>query len=263
MNKLRIATGGFAHETNTFSPLSTLYEDFHQEALSGTAQLEERLGDWQSYGVELIPALYSHALPGGLVERAAYLRLKEELLRAFERVLPLDGIHLDLHGAMEVEDIGDAEGDVALAVRELAGEHTLISVSLDLHGNISPTLVGNVNILTAYRTAPHRDSLDTRRRAMSLLVNSLKENKCPVSVLVKPPLLLAGEQAVPELLQQNVTAEQLAGELLPFLKTSKAIESCRNKLKRVREKLGTPGAGKRVANIAVELIAAREKEDAL
>jgi lipid-A-disaccharide synthase len=86
--------------------------------------------------------------------------------------------------------------------------------------------------------------------------------------LVKVPFvamanLLAGEQAVPELLQQNVTAEQLAGEILPFLKTPKAIESCRNKLKRVREKLGTPGAGKRVADIAVELIAAREKEDVL
>ncbi len=86
--------------------------------------------------------------------------------------------------------------------------------------------------------------------------------------LVKVPFvamanLLAGEQAVPELLQQNVTAEQLAGEILPFLKTPKAIESCRNKLKRVREKLGTPGAGKRVADIAAELIAAREKEDAL
>ncbi len=198
MKKIRIATGGFAHETNTFSPLSTLYEDFHEGTLTGTVQLEESLGDWQSYGVELIPTLSSHALPGGLVEKAAYLRLKEELLRAFERVLPLDGIHLDLHGAMEVEDIGDAEGDVALAVRELAGKDTLISVSLDLHGNISPTLVGSVNILTAYRTAPHRDSLDTRRRAMSLLVNSLKENKRPVSVLVKLPLLLAGEQAVTE-----------------------------------------------------------------
>jgi lipid-A-disaccharide synthase len=86
--------------------------------------------------------------------------------------------------------------------------------------------------------------------------------------LVKVPFvamanLLADGQAVPELLQNNVTAEQLAGEILPFLKTPKAIESCRNKLKGVREKLGTPGAGARVADIAVELIATREKEDAL
>lgn len=70
--------------------------------------------------------------------------------------------------------------------------------------------------------------------------------------------LLTGEKVVPELLQQNVTAERLAAEILPFLTDHKTIESCRNKLKRVREKLGSPGAAQRVADIAAGLIAAKE-----
>lgn len=71
--------------------------------------------------------------------------------------------------------------------------------------------------------------------------------------------LLAGERAVPELLQHEVTADRLAGEILPFLKTPKAIESCRKKLRSVRDELGIPGAGRRVADIAAKLITPEER----
>lgn len=71
--------------------------------------------------------------------------------------------------------------------------------------------------------------------------------------------LLAGEKVVPELLQRSATAERLAAEILPFLTNPKAIESCRNQLKRVREELGSPGAAGRVADIASRLIAERKQ----
>lgn len=67
--------------------------------------------------------------------------------------------------------------------------------------------------------------------------------------------LLAGERIVPELLQQDATPERMAGEILPFLIDAKAIESCRDKLRQVREKLGSAGAAQRVADIAAQLIA--------
>ena len=198
MKKLRIASGGIAHETNTFSPLKTTYNEFLRWKTTGETQLTDRFGDWRPEGVDLLSTLQTHTPPGGLVEKTAYLRLKKRFLAALKQVLPLDGLHLDLHGAMEVEGIGDAEGDLAGSMRDLVGEDVLISVSLDLHGNISPALVNHTNILTAYRTAPHRDGFATRCRAMSLLVDSLKKKKHPQSVLVKIPLLLAGEQAVTE-----------------------------------------------------------------
>jgi hypothetical protein len=47
----------------------------------------------------------------------------------------------------------------------------------------------------------------------------------------------------------------MAGEILPFLIDAKAIESCRDKLRQVREKLGSSGAAQRVADIAAQLIA--------
>jgi microcystin degradation protein MlrC len=196
MQPIRIAVGGFIHETNTFSPVQTRYEDF--QFLKGSDLIRERLGEQVPANIEVVPTLFAESLPSGLVAKESYLHLKEVLVKGIEDAMPLAGIYLDLHGAMEVEEIGDAEGDFAASVRRIVGPETVISVSLDLHGNISPKLVNSVNILTAYRTAPHRDMLETRLRAFRLLVESLQSGKRPVSVLVKLPLLLPGESAVTE-----------------------------------------------------------------
>jgi lipid-A-disaccharide synthase len=66
--------------------------------------------------------------------------------------------------------------------------------------------------------------------------------------------LIAGEEAVRELIQDQATPESLMSELLPLLTVPARIEACRTRLKRVREKLGEHGAAKRVAEIACTLI---------
>jgi microcystin degradation protein MlrC len=144
----------------------------------------------------LVPTFVANADPGGLVQRETYERLKAELLAELAAALPADGVLLDLHGAMEIEGIGDGESDLIGAVRELVGDAMLIAVSLDLHGNISPELVARADILTAYRTAPHRDAAATRRRALELLVGALERGQRPAAAMVKLPLVLAGEAAV-------------------------------------------------------------------
>jgi microcystin degradation protein MlrC len=195
--RIRIAIGGIKHETNTFSPVWTGYQDFR--FVRGVAILAgglEQPGPGE--GVELLPTFVASARPSGLVRRAAYAQIKEELLRELQATLPVDGVYLDLHGAMEVEGIGDGESDLIQAVRALVGQDVLISVSLDLHGNISPILVAQSDILTAFRTAPHRDYPETCRRALRLLVRALRARMQPLPVLVKPPLLLAGESAMTE-----------------------------------------------------------------
>ena len=194
---MRIVVGGISHETNTFSTLKTGLDDFYVRRGEEIIQGEF----WSTYlkeGIEFAPTLMAGASPHGLVEKSAYIKLKEELLARLERVIPADGIYLNLHGAIEVEEIGDGESDLVQAVRKLVGPDVLISGSLDLHGNIAPALVESVDILTALRTAPHRDGLQTRKRALDLLIRCLKENIHPVSVLIKPPLLLPGEFAVTE-----------------------------------------------------------------
>jgi microcystin degradation protein MlrC len=193
--RVRIAIGGIRHETNTFSPLRTGMPEFTvrrgREMLSDLPWAEGLDPD-----IELVPTLSAEAMPHGLVRRETYQTLKGELIERLGQAGDLDGIYLDLHGAMEVEEIGDGESDLIGAVRALAGPEVQIAASLDLHANLAPAVVEGVNVLTAYRTAPHRDQTATRRRAVTHLIDCLRQGIKPVTAMVKPPLLLPGEFAV-------------------------------------------------------------------
>ena len=138
------------------------------------------------------------AAPHGLVELDAYQALKQELISELERSLPVDGVYLSLHGAMEVEGIGMERAISTRAVRELVGESVPIVASLDLHGNIRPRIHRDDRPADRARTAPHRDGPETRRRALDHLVRCVRERIRPLSVMVKLPLLLPGELAVTE-----------------------------------------------------------------
>jgi microcystin degradation protein MlrC len=207
---LRIITGGIMHETNSFTPLPTAYDDFViSRDLERYADDSGQLAPLDT--IDLIPTLVASAQPGGIVQRAAYERLKAEILAGIAAALPVDGLLLDLHGAMEVEGIGDGETDLIQAVRALVGDQLLIAVSLDLHGNISPELVASANILTAYRTAPHRDMRATRRRAIGLLHAAISSGTRPVAAMVKLPLVLPGEAAVTDVEPAQSLYAQLPG----------------------------------------------------
>ncbi len=66
--------------------------------------------------------------------------------------------------------------------------------------------------------------------------------------------LLAGEEAVPELVQDEATPENLVARMIPLITTPAAVEQARAKLRKVRTQLGEPGASKRVAEMAAGLI---------
>ena len=96
---------------------------------------------------------------------------------------------------MEVEEIGDGETDLIEAVRNVVGPDIPVVASLDLHGNISPQVARQTDLLTALRTAPHIDGQETRRRAISHLIRCVSDGLRPSNVLIKLPLLLPGEHA--------------------------------------------------------------------
>ena len=198
---MRIAIGGVAHETNTFSTLPTASGDFTimrgDELLDGPLSREywQRVAD---DGHVAIPIMRAYATPSGRVTVHAFETLLTELIEGIRAALPVDGVLLHLHGAMEVERIGDGETAILEAVREVIGPDPLIAVTLDLHANLAPAVADMADIVTAYRTAPHRDPEETRIRGAQLLLRSLAGGVRPTVSLVKLPLLVAGEAAVTE-----------------------------------------------------------------
>lgn len=193
---MRLAICGISHESNSFSTMRTELGNFH--VLRGEEMLREEF--WGSFeGVEWVPTLVAGASPHGLVSKDTYLKLKEELINRLSDNLPVDGVYMSLHGAMEVEGIGDGESDLVGNVREVVGPDVPITASLDLHGNIAPAFAEATNVLTAMRTSPHVDGYETRKRAVEHLIRCVKEGIRPANVLIKLPLLLPGEFTVTEI----------------------------------------------------------------
>ena len=193
---MRIAIAGLGTESCTFSPLPTRLDDFTIKR--GVELLEARYPFLAQFDAHFIPTLSAWALPGGPVEADAYHQLKGELLSRLSAIGPLDGVYLDLHGAMNVSGMDDAEGDLVASVRAVVGADCRIATSLDLHGNISRRFVDLVDVPVAFRTAPHIDALETRERACALLVQCLRERIRPVRAWVRIPAILPGERTSTE-----------------------------------------------------------------
>jgi microcystin degradation protein MlrC len=193
---MKIGIGGLSIESCTFSPLLSREEDF--TILRGTNLLES-YPFLQSYqDVSNVPLLYARALPGGPVEAHFYERVKKEFLHQLEENGPLDGLFLHMHGAVNVEGMLDAEGDFLASIRSLVGKDCFIAASYDLHGNVSPPVMANLDLLSAYRTAPHIDWYETLERAYSLQIKCLKEGVVPYKAFIPVPVLFSGEKTSTE-----------------------------------------------------------------
>ncbi len=189
---MRIAFGGISIEATNFSPVPSTLNDFivyrGEELLAS-----DRYPFLEEMKAEFVPTLFASALPGGVVDAHTYQTLKRDLLARLTAIGPVDGFYLDLHGAMKVDGMDDAEADLAADIRAIVGPHARIAASMDLHGNISQTYVASINLLTAYRTAPHRDTLETRQKACRMLVDAIAKNVKTEIACVPIPVLLSGE----------------------------------------------------------------------
>jgi len=195
---MKIAIGGIATENCTFSVFNTTLDDF-RITRQGDPQFDELYPFLKDYpDIEFVGTITAKAMPGGSVEPSAYEFIKNDLLTHLRENGPFDGVYLDMHGAMNVADRDDAEGDWMVAIREVVGDDCLISASYDLHGNVSDRIMNALDIITGYRTAPHIDYLETRERAMALLVRCLREGIRPKKAFIKIPVGLPGEKTSTE-----------------------------------------------------------------
>ncbi len=194
---LRIAVGGTHTECSTSSPVLMQPEDFR--VLRGDDLLA---ADYFSFlggdGIEPLPLLHARAVPGGPVARATYEAFKAEFLERLQAALPVDGLYLAMHGAMNVEGMDDAEGDWIAAARAVVGPEIPVAASYDLHGNVTQKIVDQLDIFAGYRTAPHIDVRETMVRAWSMLLRALQTGERPGVAWAPVPVLLPGERTSTE-----------------------------------------------------------------
>jgi microcystin degradation protein MlrC len=194
----RVAICGLAIESSTFSPAVTHTEAFRirrgNEIFLYYPFLDENSENRKR--AEWFPTLRGHAIPGGIVTRAAYDSLVNETLVLLKENLPYDGIFFDIHGAMSVVGLDDPEGDLIAKIRKVVGEKPVISTSMDLHGNVTERLAQHTDLITCYRLAPHEDALESKQRALENLLDRLEsgKGKPKYKAWIPVPVLLPGEK---------------------------------------------------------------------
>lgn len=193
---MKILVGCLYHETNTFNPFPTNISDFvlheGEEAAKRVASTEV----FRDSGAEVIPSIYATGLSSGIVKKEAYRYFADKILDVLKENREIDGLWFHLHGAMVVEEIGSGELALLKEIRELVGYEISISLTLDIHANISEEMQKYVNIVRAYRTVPHVDQYEVEKVTAQLLIDSLEKEAKIRPSFIRLPLLICGEKAL-------------------------------------------------------------------
>ena len=206
---MRIATGGVLHETSTFLPSFTTMADFEQgfgiyrgdEIFARFRGANMCPGGFiegaEAHGLELVPLIWGFAYPSGIIRRADYEQLKGEFLDRLRQHEaehgPVDGVLLDLHGAMVVEGIDDGDGDMIAAVRAALGPDRPLVVTFDLHGNHTKRRTELASAIVGYDTYPHVDMAARGREAADIMVRILNKEIRPVMALRQLPMFWSAQ----------------------------------------------------------------------
>jgi microcystin degradation protein MlrC len=199
---MRVAIGGFSHETNTFNPRPTTLERIRRDGqyLEGAAVVDYHRGTRTVFGgivdaaleqgLELVPTFFAtHGPSTGLIEREVVEHCTERIV-AGVRGAAADGILLHLHGAAAADGIDDPEAHILRAVRAEVGSKVPIVVVYDLHANIGPSWAEHADAIVGYKTAPHTDLYERGVDGLVLMRRTLAGEVRPLVRLAKPPILI-------------------------------------------------------------------------
>ncbi|MFO1138752.1 MAG: M81 family metallopeptidase [Paracoccus sp. (in: a-proteobacteria)] len=185
---IRVAFAGFLHESNSFAAAPADMAAFRQGGgyvpfVRGAAMREALRGvnlgmagafDYaEKAGWDVVPILWTGAIPSAPVTRATYEEIVGEILQGLREAGPLDAICLDLHGAMVAEHLPDGEGELLARIRKIHPDLP-IACALDLHGNITAQMFEHSDIMVGFRTYPHVDMAETGYRAAKALDDMLR-----------------------------------------------------------------------------------------
>ncbi len=202
---MKVITGQIWFEANTFNPIKTTLDDFKQQGLYFGAEVLERLRGVGEVGghiaaarsgrgdVTLIPTVRALAFPAGPVERTAFEYLRGRLIEGIRGAGHIDGVLLSLHGAMVADGVDDCEGNLLTEVRQVVGPAVPVVTSLDLHANVTATMIEAADIIVGYRTCPHEDIFETGYRAAKLLFRMIRGGVRPASGWRKIPMMIPAE----------------------------------------------------------------------
>lgn len=203
---LRVAIGQISCESNTFATfvcdLETVrktgyvYEADELFALKdANNEVAGMLATVEAAGATAVPLLASRWNSSATVTAECYAYLRDHLLARLREAGRVDGVLLSCHGSMVAQGTDDPEGDLARAVRQIVGASVPIAMTLDLHGNVTQTMVDSLTAILGYKEYPHDDPVTTGERAAHLVLRAARGEVRPVMAWVRLPMILTAFHA--------------------------------------------------------------------
>lgn len=195
---MKIIVASFQCESNSRAILHPKKNDF--EYFSGEDIFKKLVvkNIFTEAGFEVVPSIYANALPSATVEKDIYEYYSEQILETVRLNADAAGIYIYVHGSMEVEEIGSGELYLLKKIREIVSDSCIISLTMDLHANITDELGKYANIICGYKTAPHTDQNESQIRAAKSLVYCLKNKITPYTYVQRIPMLVKGDTMLTE-----------------------------------------------------------------
>jgi microcystin degradation protein MlrC len=176
---MRVFTATLATETNTFAPLPTGLDAFHDRGYFPAGSHPQHLtlfaGPlWAArqraadLGWTVVEGMVAFAQPGGVTTRHAWETLRDELLADLRAALPVQIVLLGLHGAMVAEGCDDCEGELLREVRAIVGPGVVVGAELDPHHHLSPAMRQHADLLVSFKEYPHTDVLERAHELLDL-----------------------------------------------------------------------------------------------
>ena len=202
MSVFRIAIGQISQESNSFVSALAEIDLFRNSYLhegdelfqlaSSDTEIAGMLAVCQEEGAEVVPLIATRSVSGGPLSDECYGTLKSKMLARLRASGSVDAVLLSMHGSMLAESEDDTEGDGLAAIREIVGDAIPVVLTLDLHANVTPTMVQHASVIVAYEHYPHDDARDTGERAARLLFRVLSGEVRPAMALAKVPMHVSG-----------------------------------------------------------------------
>lgn len=189
----KIFIAQIVQESNSFNPVISGEEIFSRLGIrEGNELVVNASGCGTTLGAmvdtlkkedcEIFGGLSLRASSGGPMDAKLVDRFIQKAKQTLATIVDLDGVLISMHGATISTQSEDVCGDVLYQIRQMVGNDVPISVSFDLHANVTTKIVQNADYVCGYVMYPHLDLYQVGVRATTLLVNHLKGDK---NVLVR------------------------------------------------------------------------------
>ncbi|WP_339716481.1 M81 family metallopeptidase [Cyclobacterium amurskyense] len=222
-----IGVAGIAHESNSFSSQLTTLDKFDFQVGESQKELATKFFSFANsqtissgyiegakrFGLELYPTVVTRARPMGPLTDNAFNTIMDEIIKQLKAGPKLDGILLNLHGAMVVESYPSGDEEIVRRVRKAFGPKMPIIVTHDFHANVTPELVKLSNVLITFKENPHLDTFDRGMQAAKIMAEMVKEGVKPTQAIVKAPMVY-----------NIVYQSTFSNPLLPITTESKELE---------------------------------------